>query len=153
MFLPHETERQTDRQTQTRGATLHLSCASQQPVASVQSRRARLTARLIDAKSQSEKQTHTHTHTHTQIYTETDSWKYPLQYYYSRLLWSGERADDLKELKESHLPKIRGEVRFDSSPNFETECVCVCVCVCVWDEWRCVLSPKKNQTKTTTSAE
>ena len=86
-----------------------------------------------------------HTHTHTHIYTETDSWKYPLQYYYSRLLWSGERADDLKELKESHLPKIRGEVRFDSSPNFETECVCVyvCVCVCVGRVKMCFVPEKK----------
>lgn len=69
--------------------------------------RARITTRHIDAKPRSERQSD------TQTYTQTDSWKYPQQYYYSRLLWSKAHGAGCE-----HLPKRQREVRCDSSPNF-----------------------------------
>ncbi len=86
------------KRAETRGATLHLIRASQQSVAGVQSRRARHTPRLVDAKPQSERQTDTHTD------RQTDSSKYPLQYYYSRLLWSEVRGGETREgFKRTYL--------------------------------------------------
>ena len=88
------------------GATLHLLCASQQPVAGVQSCHVRFTPRLNDAKPQRRDG-------QTSAPTEkagTFSRSPTLQARFTDRSWlSSEFA---------YLPKRRRKVRFDSGPNF-----------------------------------
>lgn len=118
MYLPHES-------AETRGATLHLTCASHQPVASGQSGRARLTPRLTDAKPQSERQTDTHTRTDGQTDRQTAGNIrrniITAAYCGVKCAWGGTRGEF--EGVRRYLPKRRGEGSFDSGPDFQTKSV------------------------------
>lgn len=78
--------------------------------------RSRITTRHIDAKPASERRTDTH----------TDSWKYPQQYYYSRLLWSYAHGEETRRAGWEYLPKRQAEVCCDSGPNFGMNSVVNC---------------------------
>lgn len=112
MCLPH-------KRAERPGAQRYTSCASQQSVASVQSCRARLTPRLLDAKpqgeSEREKSRQTHRHTHRQTAGNIRC-NIIIAACYGAVCAERKRAKDLKEFQ--YLPKIRREVRCDSSPNF-----------------------------------